>query len=41
MGEVPLYFLRETESVIASERRGNTLTGFKDFYLQAKARIWP
>jgi len=25
----------------ASERRGNTLTGFKDFYLKAKARIWP
>ena len=25
----------------ASERRGNNLKGFKDFYLKAKARIWP
>jgi len=24
-----------------SERRGNTLKGFKDLYLRAKARIWP
>jgi len=23
-----------------SERRGNNLRGFQDFYLQAKARIW-
>ena len=25
----------------ASERRGINLQGFKDFYLQAEARIWP
>ena len=25
----------------ASERKGNNLQGFKDFYLEAKARIWP
>jgi len=25
----------------ASERRGNTLKALKDFYLKAKARIWP
>jgi len=25
----------------ASERRGNNLKGFKHFYLEAKARIWP
>ena len=25
----------------ALERRGNTLTGFKDFNLKAEARIWP
>ena len=25
----------------ASERRGNTLKGFKDLFLKATARIWP
>ena len=25
----------------AFERRGNHLKGFKNFYLEAKARIWP
>jgi len=25
----------------AAERRGNNLKGLKDFYLKAKARIWP
>ena len=25
----------------ASERRGNNLKGVKDFYLEAKVRIWP
>ena len=25
----------------ASERRGNILKGYKDFYLKVKARIWP
>ena len=25
----------------ATERRENTLHGFKDFYLRAKARLWP
>ena len=28
-------------STAASERRGGNLKDFKDFYLQAKARIWP
>jgi len=28
-------------SVIAAERRGNNLKDFTDFYLKAKARIWP
>ena len=27
--------------VTASERRGNTLKRFKDFYLKATAGIWP
>ena len=27
--------------VSASERRGNTIKGFKDFCLKAMARIWP
>ena len=27
--------------VSASERRGSRLKGFKDFYLKAKAKIWP
>ena len=27
--------------VSASERRGDTLKDFKDFYLEVKARIWP
>jgi len=25
----------------ASERKGNNLKGFKDFYFGAKTRIWP
>jgi len=27
--------------VSSSERRGNNLNGLKDFYMNAKARIWP
>jgi len=32
---------REGLAPSLSERRGNNLTGFKDVYLKAKARIWP
>ena len=35
--KVSLHRLTRT----ATERRGNTLKGFKDTYLKAKARIWP
>jgi len=31
----------ETQQVAASEREGDNLKGFKDFYLNATARIWP
>ena len=31
----------QTPNPTASERRGDNLTGFKDFYLNAKAKIWP
>jgi len=29
------------DSDTATERRGNNLKDFKDFYLKAKSRIWP
>ena len=29
----------ELRQIASSERRGNNLKGFKDFYLEAKARI--
>jgi len=32
---------RRVRRSIAVERRGNILHDFKNFYLQAKARIWP
>ena len=50
MSEVSLYTSHGTwvpcatmdaNAPVASERRGNTLKGFKDFYLKAEARIWP
>ena len=30
-----------TKLPATAERRGKTLNGFKDFYVKAKARIWP
>ena len=43
----PLWFAalrllqRRGEHGATSEPRGNTLQRFKDFYLNAKARMWP
>ena len=34
-------FLSDSPTQSASKREGNNLTGLKDFYLNAKARIWP
>jgi hypothetical protein len=48
MREVPLYsgpVTRDGERGgvcdYTSEYRGNNLKGFKDFYLQVKATMWP
>ena len=38
--EGPLV-IRNAREVTASEPRGNSLKGFDDFYIKAKARIWP
>ena len=35
------FLTRTVNRVTASERRGNSLTGFEDFYLKEKVRIWP
>jgi len=38
--ESETFISTDAAAVPASERRGNNLEGFKDFDLQAKARIW-
>ena len=32
---------KNQNTVPTAQQRGNNLKGFEDFYLKAKARIWP